>query len=103
MTHKSSNVAAATNFFSSMYGIGMTCFDEYFLFSDDWKALFFIKIYRYSEGFSNPHVITFFERNVLKEVNILWLLHNNSTMLLPKFKFLLSKFPQLVLFFDYVL
>ena len=44
------------------------------------------QIYRCSEGFSNHHVAAFFERSVLKEVRMLRYLHNNSTMLIPKFK-----------------
>ena len=44
------------------------------------------QIYRYSEGFSKHHVAAFFERSVLKEVRILSYLHNNSTMLIPKFQ-----------------
>ena len=32
MTNKSSNVTAATNLFFSVYVIGMTCFNERFLF-----------------------------------------------------------------------
>ena len=31
-THKPSKVAAAENFFSSVYVIDITCFDEYFIF-----------------------------------------------------------------------
>ena len=40
---------------------------------------------RYSEGFSNRHVVALlFENSVLKEVRILRYLHNNSTMLIQK-------------------
>ena len=44
-----------------------------------WKTLFFIfiKAYRYSEHFSNSHVVEFFEINSLEEVSFL-------TILIPK-------------------
>ena len=59
---------------------------------------------RYSEGFSNRHVVALlFENSVLKEVRILRYLHNNSTMLIQKFKNKLAKFRQVLLFFDFVL
>ena len=51
-----------------------------------WKTLFFIKPYRYSESYSNRHITAFFERNVLNKVRILRYLHNNSTVLIPKFE-----------------
>ena len=35
------------------------------------KTLFFIKIYRYSEDYTNRHVATFFEISVLKEFHVL--------------------------------
>ena len=58
-----------------------------------WKAPFFIKVYRYSEGFSNRNVVTFFETSFLKEVRILRYVHNNNSI--PKFQ---NKFlPQRIL------
>ena len=57
-----------------------------FILSDNWKTLFFIKVYRYSEGFSNHQVAAFLGRSVLKEVSVLLYLYNNSTMLMRKFK-----------------
>ena len=30
-----------------------------FVLCDNWKKLFFAKVYRYSKGFSNPHVVAF--------------------------------------------
>ena len=51
----------------------------FFILCDNWKTLFFIKVYRYSEGFSNRQVARFFERSVLKEVRILRYLHNTVT------------------------
>ena len=87
MTHKPSNVAAATNLFSSEYVVGITCFDEcFFILCDNWKAIFFIWVYRYSEGFSNRYVAMFFERSVLKEVRVLQYLYNSGTMVTPNFR-----------------
>ena len=54
------------------------------ILSDKRKKLIFIKVYYYSEDFSNRHVVEFFEKNVLKEIRILRYLHINSTMLKPK-------------------
>ena len=42
------------------------------------KTLFFIKVYNYSEGFSNRHVVTLFQTNVLKKARILRYLHNHN-------------------------
>ena len=58
----------------------------FFIPFDDWKTLFFIKVYRYSEDFSNGHVVTFFEPSVLREICILQYLGNNSTILILKFQ-----------------
>ena len=46
----------------------------------------FLKVYCYSEGFSNHHAAAFFERCVSKEFRILRYLHNNSKILTPNFK-----------------
>ena len=60
MTHKPSNVAAAVHIIG-VYVIGITCFDEcFFILSNNWKATFFIKIYRYAEDFSGRHADVFF-------------------------------------------
>ena len=53
---------------------------------DYWKALFFIKVYRYTEGFSCRHVVAFFETSVLKEIRVLCYPCNNSTILLSNFQ-----------------
>ena len=45
-----------------------------------------MKVYHYSEDFSNRHAAAFFERSVLKEIRVLLYLHNNSVMLRQKFK-----------------
>ena len=58
----------------------------FFILCDNWKRIFFIKVYRYSEGFSNHHAAVFFERSVSKEVHILHYLHNSNTMILPELK-----------------
>ena len=52
----------------------------------NWETIFLVKVYRYSEDFSNHQVPAFFERRVLKEVRVLLYLHNNTTMLIQKFK-----------------
>ena len=85
-TRKTSNVAAVKNFFSSVYAVGTTCFDEGFIPYDKWKIFFFIKVYCYLKVFLNTHIVTFFEASILKELSILRFLHNNSAMLIPKFQ-----------------
>ena len=79
-SHKPSKVAAAKNFFSSVYVIGTACFSECFLLpNDNWKTLFFVQIHSYPEGFCKHHVVAFFETSVLKEVRIyVHYLHNNT-------------------------
>ena len=59
---------------------------NFFILCDNWKTLFFTKVCRYSESFSNHHAAVFLERSISKEVYVLRYLHNNSTMLVPKFK-----------------
>ena len=51
----------------------------FFILPDNWKTLFFIKVYRYSKGFSNRHIATFFESSALKQVRILRYLHDTVT------------------------
>ena len=47
----------------------------------------FIKVCRYIEIFyKESHIAAFFETSVLKEVCIFRYLHNNSTVLTPKFR-----------------
>ena len=43
----------------------------FFITCDNWKALFFTTVYRYSAVFSNRHGFAFFETSVLKEAYIL--------------------------------
>ena len=51
-THKPSKEVAAKNFFSSVYVIGATCFDEFFFIPCDyWKAFIFLKACRFSKSF----------------------------------------------------
>ena len=57
----------------------------FFILCDNWKTLFFKKVYRYSEDFSNHHAAAFL-RSISKEVRILRYLHNSSTILTPNFK-----------------
>ena len=75
-SHKLLKVAAAKMFFLSVFIIDTTWFDECFFFiaCDNWKALFFMQIYRYPEVWWNRHVGLFFETSFLKEVRILCLL-----------------------------
>ena len=62
MTHKPSNVEAAVHVIG-VYVIGITCIDEcFFILSNNWKATFFIKIYRYAEDFSDRHANASFEK-----------------------------------------
>ena len=51
---------------------------------DNWKTLFFIKIYRYPEVLFNGHVLAFFEASDLKEVRILFFI---STIPLTELKY----------------
>ena len=50
----------------------------------NWTTLFSVKVYRYSEGFPNRHVVAFFEISVLKEVRILRYFDSNSTVEIPE-------------------
>ena len=71
----------------------------YFIPRDDWKTLFFIKVFRCSEGFSNCSLAGLFQTGVLKEVHILCFLQENAYI---KVLFcLLIIFFYLLLFFDY--
>ena len=58
----------------------------FFALFDNWKTLFFMKVYRCSEGFSNSHSVGDFELSVSKEVCILRYFHNNSMTLIAKFQ-----------------
>ena len=63
-----------------------TCFAECSSIPcDNWKTLFFIKVYHYTKGFWNRHIVAFFEISVLKEVCTLNYVHNIITTLIPKF------------------
>ena len=44
----------------------------FFIPCDNYKALFFMQIYRYTETWYNCHVAAFFVTSVLKEVRILY-------------------------------
>ena len=57
----------------------------FFMPYDYWKALFFIKVYRYPKGFSNLHVVLF-ETGILKEIRTLRYPYNNSIILIPNFQ-----------------
>ena len=58
-----------------------------FIPCDNWKALFFITVYRYFESFFQPPCYWgFFETFFLKQVRILRCLHNNSTIRIPRFQ-----------------
>ena len=56
-----------------------------FIPCDKWNTLFFVRVYRCLEIFSNRHIAVSFETSVLKEVCILLYLHNNNTVLILKF------------------
>ena len=43
-----------------------------FILCDNWETLFVIQIYRYQQIWYNRHVTAVFEKNVLKEVRILY-------------------------------
>ena len=68
-----------------MLVIGIIDDDEYFslhvITGRHW--VFFVKVHRYSESFSNRSVAALFEISVLQEVRNL---HNNSTILIRKFQ-----------------
>ena len=71
-SHKPLKVTAAKKFFPSMYIIGKICFDFCFFFScNNWKTLFFMQIYHYSEVWCNRRVAAFFDISVLKQICIL--------------------------------
>ena len=73
MSHKPLKEAAAKKSFPSVHTVNTTCFDEcLFIACDNWKALFLIDIYCYSEVWCNRHVTAFFETSDLKEVSILY-------------------------------
>ena len=50
----------------------------FFIPYDDWKMLFLMKVYRYSEGSFYSTAIAFFEASVLKEVRNLCYLRNDN-------------------------
>ena len=85
-THKSWKVAAEKNFFSSLYFIHATCFDESFLFHVILEDIIIYKFWSLFWHFFNHHIVAFFVRSLLKEVPILLCLHNNSAALILKFQ-----------------
>ena len=84
--NKHSNVTAATNLSYSLYVIGMTCFNECFIFYLITEKQYFLKSLSLLCGFSNHDAAAFAEISVSKEARILGYLHKNSTILTPNFK-----------------
>ena len=79
MTHKSSKVVAARNWFSSAHVIeDATCFGEFFSLNViTGSHHFFIKVCHGFKIFFNHHIAAFFETSALKEVRILrCVIHN---------------------------
>ena len=70
-THKPLQVPAAKTFFSSVYVIRTTCFDECFLFYVITGRNYFSWKININLNFFKHHVAAFFEASVLEEVNIL--------------------------------
>ena len=66
-----------------MYVIGTSFFGKSFLLYVITKRHCFKKPYCYPELLFNPHVVAFFEADVLKEIrtSFFFKLHNNSSML----------------------
>ena len=58
----------------------------FFILYDNWKTLLFVKVYRYTKTFEAPCCCFLFFTSVLKEVRILYCLHNNNMILIPKFE-----------------
>ena len=85
MTHKPSKEAAAKDSYSSVYVIGATCFNEYFLSHVTSGNVIFSKSLSGLRDFFNRHIAVFFETSLLKEVRILDCLHNNNMVLISKF------------------
>ena len=79
-THKLSKVIAAKSYFSSLYvSYWYNLLRRmFFIPYDDWKMLFLMKVYRYSEGSFYSTAIAFFEASVLKEVRNLCYLRNDN-------------------------
>ena len=82
MTRKPWKEAAAKKF-SSVYAIDATCFDECFSSVED---VIFSKSLSLPYVFFSRRIVVFFETSVLEEVRILHYLHNNNTLLIPKFQ-----------------
>ena len=66
-TQRPSKVAPAINFLLLIQLASMNVFHS----MSELEHTGFIKVYRYSEGFFNHHVLAFFEESILKEVRIL--------------------------------
>ena len=82
-THKPLKMAAEKSFFSSVYVIGTTCFDECFVFY--MITSLFLKVYQYSEIFLNVMLLLCL-KPVLKEVRILCTIPIMTQMIyLPSF------------------
>ena len=83
-------------FFSSVYAMYATFFGKCFLFHhENWKRLFFLKVYWCAEVFLDLFVVAFFETSVLKEAPVLHYLLNNKAILIPEFKKAVLYYPLL--------
>ena len=80
--------AATVKILSSVYVV-KTCFVKmFFTPCDNWKTLFFIKVYRCRGDLFNRYVFVLFEKNGFKEVRILFLI---STYFIVNIKMINSK------------
>ena len=69
-------------FFSSLYAIDATCFNECFLFHVITGRRYFFQKFVVTVRFFQRHIVVFFGTSVLKKVRILRYLHNNSAVLI---------------------
>ena len=81
-------VTYAKNVFCSVYVIGITCFDQCFLFYviTGRHYVFYKSLSLLWVVFQPLYVVAFFEATLLKEVRILRYPDNNSTILTTKFQ-----------------
>ena len=73
-TGKTLKTAASKKSFSSLYVIGITCFDEYFLFYVIAGRYYFSQKFIVVPRFFNGHVFIFFGESALKDVRILYVI-----------------------------
>ena len=78
-THESKEVAAAKPIFSSVCCWCNLLRWNVFILCHNWKTLLLIIVYRYSEVVLNAVLLLYLN-------SVLIALHNNSTMLIPKFQ-----------------